>query len=271
MYHCKYYYTHTSAVCDNSCIWSKSLVWLFISFPRGHLITLSLKRWGRRRGEKWLDIGALHRKSTLPSWMSEAPSGCRGWSVVFEVPDVNRWLSLLPGYCLISSSVRRRERVLHQVSSPVELVCESCSTLRTDWDVVVMRHKACCFTKESFARKEANWLCCTYTQSGISAQNELLTYYNISVRTPASRFDLIKHQCCFLSLIGHFTIRILSHTQSFKTVWAYSSKTTKHPVCNIFFLISCCKYLKQLWNCETVFWNYLLTKHVLSIQLWCSL
>lgn len=27
MYHCKYYYTHTSAVCDNSCIWSKSLVW----------------------------------------------------------------------------------------------------------------------------------------------------------------------------------------------------------------------------------------------------
>lgn len=55
MYHCKYYYTHTSAACDNSCIWSKSLVWLFISFPRRHLITLSLKRWGRRGGRNdWI-------------------------------------------------------------------------------------------------------------------------------------------------------------------------------------------------------------------------
>ncbi len=60
------------------------------------------------------------------------------------------WVSLLLGYCLISSSVRRREQVLYQFSA----------SWMGLWELLLPQDRVTC-SKETSLKKDTNFFCCT--------------------------------------------------------------------------------------------------------------
>lgn len=190
VYHCelqsdKCYHTHTPQLYVTAAVYmmksshvnmdSSSIFQGGIAFPPARSST-GKEIIGYRSTSQEVHAADMDVEGSLRMW---------GWSVVFDVPDVTAgflccWVAVWfpPASDVSGFSISIQ---------PVELVCESCSTFRTDSDVL-MRHTAYCFTEESSARREANWLCCNYTQSLF----DLLQHISE---------DLIKPECCFLHFV----------------------------------------------------------------------
>lgn len=146
--HTHTFWTFSTAPRDSSWTWWKALMWTWtlhqfskeaFNFPQLEAVR-----------EKILDIAALQRRSMLPSWTLGAPSGHEDRAPSLKCRTFPLGFLCCLGYCLISSSVRRCEQVLHQLK-----LCESCSSFRTEQQPAAS------------PKNETNWLCRTiYTHSG---------------------------------------------------------------------------------------------------------
>lgn len=127
---------------------------LFINFPGRHLISPPLEAVGGKK------------KYWISQHFTGSPCCCHGcWKLPQDMRMENRlWsagrVSLLLGYCLISSSVRRCEQVFHQFSASWTAM----------WELLLPQDGLIC-SRETYSLlphwEEANWFSGTiYTQPG---------------------------------------------------------------------------------------------------------